>query len=96
MDKEYLPKTFNDKKLKKKEKSSKKKIIIAIVLIIFAFSGFFLIYFIMQIALNTNTPMVVVVSGSMEPNLLRGDLLFLKGKDPATIKDGTIEEKRGI
>ncbi|NVM34925.1 MAG: signal peptidase I [Candidatus Lokiarchaeota archaeon] len=95
MDKEYLPKAFNEKKLKKKEKSSKKKIIIAIVLIIFLFSGSFLIYFIMQISLNTNTPMVVVVSGSMEPNLLKGDLLFLKGRDPATIKSGTIEGKEG-
>jgi len=95
MDKEYLPKGFNDKKLKKKEQTSKRKIIIGVVLIFFAFSGSFLIYFIMQITLNTNTPMVVVVSGSMEPKLLRGDLLFLKGKDPATIKNGTIEGKEG-
>ncbi|MCK4381635.1 MAG: signal peptidase I, partial [Candidatus Lokiarchaeota archaeon] len=95
MEKNDLLKAFNKKKLKKKEESSKKKIIIGVVLIIFAFSGSFLIYFIMQIALNTNTPMVVVVSGSMEPNLLRGDLLFLKGKNPATIKSGTIEGKEG-
>ncbi len=60
-----------------------------------AFSGAFLIYFVMQVALNTDTPMVVVVSGSMEPNLYKGDLLFLKGTDPENIKNGTIEGKEG-
>jgi signal peptidase len=95
MEKKYLKKGFNEKKLKRKEPSSKRKIIIAIVLIIFAFSGSFLAYFIMQITLNTNVPMVVVVSGSMEPTLFKGDLLFLKGKDPALIKNGTIAGKEG-
>ncbi|MFW9987365.1 MAG: signal peptidase I [Candidatus Odinarchaeota archaeon] len=95
MEKDGLRTVFNDKVSKKKEAGSKRKIIIAIVLIIFAFSGSFLIYFIMQITLNTNSPMVVVVSGSMEPNLLKGDLLILKGKDPVTIKVGTIEGKEG-
>ena len=95
MEKKDFRKAFNEKKLKKKEHTSKRKIIIAVVLIVLAFSGSFLLYFILQIALNTNTPMVVVVSGSMEPNLLKGDLLFLKGKDPATIKNGTIEGKEG-
>ncbi|MFX1329442.1 MAG: signal peptidase I [Promethearchaeota archaeon] len=95
MEKIDLKKSFNKKKAKKKEVSPKRKIIIAVILIIFAFSGSFLIYFIMQITLNTKTPMVVVVSYSMEPNLLKGDLLFLKGKDPATIKNGTIEGKEG-
>lgn len=95
MVKENFRKAFNEKKLKKKEQTSKKKIIIAVVLIVLAFSGSSLIYFIMRITLNTKTPMVVVVSGSMEPNLLKGDLLFLKGKDPATIKNGTIEGKEG-
>jgi len=81
--------------LKKTRSTSKRKIIIAVILIIFAFSGSFLIYFILQITLNTQTPMVVVVSGSMEPTLLKGDLLFLQGKDPAQIKNGTIQGKEG-
>ena len=79
----------------RREPIPKKKVVISIFLIGFAFFGSYLIYFILQIALNTSTPMVVVVSGSMEPNLLKGDLLFLKGKDPATIKNGTIEGKEG-
>lgn len=95
MNKEYL-KTGNDKKkLKKTHSTPKRKIIIAVILIVFAFSGSFLIYFILQITLNTQTPMVVVVSGSMEPTLLKGDLLFLQGKDPAQIKNGTIIGKEG-
>ncbi|MBY8984888.1 MAG: signal peptidase I, partial [Candidatus Lokiarchaeota archaeon] len=38
---------------------------------------------------------VVVVSGSMEPNLHKGDLLFLRGTDAENIKNGTIEGKEG-
>ncbi|MFX0141182.1 MAG: signal peptidase I [Candidatus Hodarchaeota archaeon] len=95
MEKNYLIKDFNKRKSKPKGSSSKRKVIVAIILIVFAFSGSFLIYYILQITLNTQVPMVVVVSGSMEPTLLKGDLLFLQGKDPATIKNGTIEGKEG-
>ncbi|KKK76308.1 hypothetical protein LCGC14_2864960, partial [marine sediment metagenome] len=73
----------------------KRKIAIAILLISFAFSGSFLIYYILQVSLNTKSPMVVVISRSMEPNLLKGDLLFLKGIDPALIKNGTVHGKEG-
>ena len=95
MEEKYIKTSFNKKKLKKKESSPKRNITIAILLIFFAFSGSFLIYYILQQSLSTKTPIVVVVSGSMEPNLLKGDLLFLKGKDPATIKNGTAEGKEG-
>jgi len=80
---------------KEKEISTKRKIITAVLLIVFAFSGSFLIFFIMQISLDTKLPMVVVVSGSMEPKYNVGDLLFVKGKDPAKIKNGTIDGKEG-
>ncbi|MFX0000003.1 MAG: signal peptidase I [Candidatus Hodarchaeota archaeon] len=95
MEKKDLIPAINKKKIKKKEYSSKRKIITTVVLIILAFSGSFLIYFILQLALHTNTPMVVVVSESMEPNLLKGDLLFLEGRDPSQIKNGTISGKEG-
>ncbi|MHA1914546.1 MAG: signal peptidase I [Promethearchaeota archaeon] len=78
-----------------KEHSVKRKIIVTAILLVLAFSGAFLIYFVMQIALNTNTPMVVVISGSMEPNLHKGDLLFLKGRDAEDIRNGTIDGKEG-
>lgn len=79
----------------KKKSVSKKKILIGVCLIGFAFFGSFLIFFIMQVALNTQNPMVVVVSGSMEPTLNKGDLVFLRGMDPDDIKAGTIEDKSG-
>jgi len=87
--------TMKRRKIKapiKQEKtpSTTRKIIVTVILLVTAFSGSFLIYFIMQVALNTDTPMVVVVSESMEPNLLVGDLLFLKGDDPDNIKEGDI------
>ncbi|MHA1932008.1 MAG: signal peptidase I [Promethearchaeota archaeon] len=80
---------------KEKEPSIKRKIIVTVILLGSAFSGAFLIYFIMQVALNTQTPMVVVVSGSMEPNLHKGDLLFLRGINAENIRNGTIEGKEG-
>ncbi|MFX0041160.1 MAG: signal peptidase I [Promethearchaeota archaeon] len=95
MEKEHQKTGFNRKKLKKKQANSKKKLITAIVLIALAFSGSFLIYFILQVSLNTDIPMVVVVSKSMEPTLLKGDLLFVQGRDVAQIRNGTIEGKEG-
>lgn len=80
---------------KEKKKISKKKVIIAISMIALAFFGSFLLYFILQISLNTETPVVVVVSGSMKPTLNEGDLLFVRGVDPATIRNGTVEDKNG-
>ncbi|MFX1452168.1 MAG: signal peptidase I [Promethearchaeota archaeon] len=91
----YLKKVAKKRRLKKEQSSSKRKVIIAVILIVVAFSGSFLFYYILQITLNTQTPMVVVVSGSMEPTLLKGDLLFLQGKDPSQIKMGTIADKQG-
>lgn len=80
---------------KNKKRTSRKKIITSIILIALAFSGSFLIYFIMQISLNTKLPMVVVISGSMKPKLQVGDLLFVKGENPEDIKNGTVEGKEG-
>jgi len=83
----------NDKPSDKK--IPKKKIIISIALIAFAFIGSYLIYFVLQITLNTEKPVVVVISGSMEPTLYKGDLLFVRSENPANIKNGTIENKQG-
>ena len=80
---------------KEKKSVSRKKIIIAVVMISVAFFGSFLVYFILQISFNTESPIVVVVSGSMEPQIHEGDLLFVMGKDPEDIKNGTAEDKDG-
>ncbi len=95
MENKNLIQPINKKKLKKKEPPVKRKIVIGVILIIFAFSGSFLIYYILQITLHTSNPMVVVVSRSMEPTLLKGDLLFLEGRDPSQIKSGSIIGKEG-
>lgn len=73
----------------------KKKVIIAVLLMSFAFFGSFIIYFILQVSLNTQTPIVVVVSGSMTPTINKGDILFVKGTDPSLIKNGSALEKDG-
>lgn len=72
-----------------------KKVIIAVVMICVAFFGSFLVYFILQVSLNTESPIVVVISGSMEPTIHEGDLLFVMGVDPENIKNGTAVDKDG-
>jgi len=89
--------TTNKKTLSedKKKPIIRKKVIIAVLLMSFAFFGSFLIYFVLQISLNTQTPIVVVVSGSMSPTINKGDILFVKGTDPSLIKNGSAIEKDG-
>ena len=82
--------TSKDKSKENKEPISKKKVIIAVFLILFAFLGSFLFYIILSIALNTDTPMVVVVSDSMAPKINTGDLLFLQGRDAEDIEEGDV------
>jgi signal peptidase len=72
-----------------------KKIIIAVVMIVIAFFGSFLVYFILQISFNTESPIVIVISESMEPTIHKGDLLFVMGTDAKDIKNGTAEDQDG-
>jgi signal peptidase len=81
---------FKKKSNKEKEPISKKKIIISLLLIFFAFFGSFIIFVILQFALNSETPMVVVISDSMKPTINKGDLLFVQGRDPEDIEEGDI------
>jgi signal peptidase len=91
--------TNNLKNSKKKEIERKpvshKKVIIGVVMIFIAFFGSFLLYFGLQVALNTDAPIVIVVSGSMEPSIREGDLLFVRGVNPKDIINGTVEDKKG-
>ncbi|MDO8538333.1 MAG: hypothetical protein Q7S21_05600 [archaeon] len=52
-----------------------------IVYLISALVFAYLIYAIFGLILNTNAPMVIVVSGSMEPVYFRGDVVVLQGKN---------------
>ena len=78
-----------------KKLKNKKKIIIAVITISIAFFGSFFLFFILQVSLNTQTPVVVVESGSMEPQIYRGDLLIVKGVPAADIRNGTVEDMKG-
>ena len=84
--------------MKSKEKplkSLKQKMITVFFIISFTAAGIFLVYFIMQVTLNTQMPIVVAISGSMEPTHKSGDILFLKGIDPENIKSSDINETNG-
>ncbi len=78
-------------KEKKKSKIKKKDIIEIAIFVVVLFTVTFGTFFIMRAALHTKTPMVVVISGSMEPTIYRGDLLFVKGTDPAEINNGSYQ-----
>jgi len=81
---------MNNAKEKVKKPIPHKKIIVAVIMIVTAFFGSFLVYFILQVSLNTEAPIVVVISESMEPNILKGDLLFVRGTDPNYIYNGDV------
>ncbi len=79
----------------KKPKSKRTKIIITVIFICIAIASPFILWGILQLSLGTHMPITVVSSGSMEPALYKGDLVFLQGKNPADIKNGTIDDKNG-
>lgn len=76
-------------------KKKRKKIIIGVIIISVGFGSPFIINFLMQLILQTQHPLVVVVSDSMNPAIYRGDLLILQGKNPIDIVNGTITGKEG-
>ncbi len=87
---EYF-KNRKQKKLEKKQRQSRTvrifKIIIGTILYILLVVGLIwgmpkgLSYY-----LNTQYPMAAITSGSMWPELKKGDLVFIEGVDPKTIK----------
>ena len=80
---------------KEKGSKNKKRIILAVFTISIAFFGSFFLFLILQITLNTETPVVVVESGSMETLISRGDLLIIRGIPASDIRNGTIEDMDG-
>ena len=82
---------FKEKPLK----SLRREIISVFFIISFSVTGISLVYFIMQVTLNTQMPIVVALSGSMEPNYKPGDLLLLRGIDPENIKSSDLNDANG-
>ena len=44
----------------------------------------------LRLALHTDTPLVIVISGSMEPVFYKGDVVVLKGVNPDSIHVGNV------
>jgi signal peptidase len=86
--------TIKLKNGKKIEIPTKEVIEIGIFIVVL-FMATFGTFFILQASLHTKTPMVVVTSGSMEPTIYKGDLLFIKGMDPAEIEVGDHVDRTG-
>jgi len=71
-------------------KKQKKEALIAFIMIIVAVGGTFGFLGILRLSLDTDNPLVVVISESMLPTIEKGDLLVIQGTDPEDIEIGTI------
>ncbi|MBI2598583.1 MAG: hypothetical protein HYW50_05325, partial [Candidatus Diapherotrites archaeon] len=61
-----------------------------LVYLVSAFVFAFLIFNFLGLVLGTSSPMVIVVSNSMEPVLFRGDVVIISGVKPADLKAETV------
>jgi len=61
-----------------------------VAFIIISFIVVFALHNGLKIALHTDSPLVIVISGSMEPTFYRGDVVLLKGASPSEIKVGDV------
>ena len=61
-----------------------------ILLIIILFAATYGSVEVLRVVLNTESPLMVVSSGSMIPKLNIGDIIIVRGVDPRTITVGTI------
>ncbi len=71
-------------------KKQKKEAIIALVMIVVAVGGTFGFLGILRLSLQTEHPLVVVISPSMEPTIEIGDLLVIQGVNASEIEIGDI------
>ena len=72
-----------------KSKKQKKEIVVNTILVIFVVFFAFGLMPLLRVTLNNNYPLVVVSSGSMEPNIYKGDIVIIKWKDPKDIEVGS-------
>jgi len=84
------PFTYVDRYVMPRVNPNNNQLIEWIVYLVFAFVFAIALYALLGLILWTKNPLVIVVSGSMEPNLYRGDVVMLHGLDPQQIKGETI------
>ena len=80
----------NKKIITKETYQSFGKAFITFIIILIAVISSFISFYILQISLNTPTPVVVVCSQSMAPNINEGDMLFVQGRDSSYISIGDV------
>ena len=61
-----------------------------IILIVILFAATYGSVAVLKVVLNTESPLMVVSSGSMIPTLNVGDIILVRGVDPNTVTVGTI------
>jgi signal peptidase I len=85
------PFTYVDLWVMPKVNPNKNKTVEWIVYIVFAFIFALVLYTVLGMLLQTRSPMVIVLSGSMEPTMYRGDVVVLSGVTPENIKGPQVE-----
>lgn len=90
------PFTYVDIYVMPKVNPKKSKSISAIVSLISAFVFAYAIYAGLGFLLQTPSPMVIVVSGSMEPFMHRGDVVLLQGVKAEALKAEQVDFQRSI
>ncbi|AIF70212.1 hypothetical protein PAP_09170 [Palaeococcus pacificus DY20341] len=72
-----------DEKMVREIKETIIFLVVSVIVVFVVHSG-------LKIALHTDSPLVIVVSGSMEPVFYRGDVVLLEGVSPEDIKIGDV------
>ncbi len=81
--------TIENRTFIEKVKDQKKEILSTGLIIVVLFSVTFGGFYLLQLGLGTESPLVVVTSGSMEPTIYRGDMLIIQQKAPLEIKNAS-------
>ncbi|GAB4310022.1 MAG: hypothetical protein Kow0069_09860 [Promethearchaeota archaeon] len=82
------------RKEREARKNQTRALVKGLVVVGVAFLATFGSFHVLKLAMGTDYPIVVVTSQSMEPNVHRGDLLFVKSVDPSTIRPSTSYEAK--
>ncbi|MHA1793341.1 MAG: signal peptidase I [Promethearchaeota archaeon] len=75
--------------------SEKRKTLASIIIVGAIIGGMVGSFFILKAAMNTPIPVVVVSSGSMEPTINEGDILFIKNVSAKDIQSGDHDARTG-
>lgn len=75
-----------DKIVKEEKRSLRKEVLRSLLIIVVAILIFATAFQVIRFATGTSTPLLVVVSKSMEPTIKKGDLIIIAHKDPAKLE----------